>query len=524
MTHRLCLHLVLLWFAPLTLVGVSQSFLTNGLTAYYPLQGSGEDQSGNGFHLDCQDVTFASAIGPTMAGFFRETAASLCVVNRSFLARQAYWTWSARVYVPPSDEGSVQALYHEGTKGGPLFRLNVYPAANVLRVTAWNPATPSMWTDVKVPAPMQGKWSGITMTFAADSNYTGLLNVYLNGTLVTTADLSVAAPGPEVPCVAVLGNGWDFGDRDYGTLPFKGGINNVRLYNRALSASEVQELEAYHFVTESDSLRSGLVAHYPFNGNARDESWNHNDGVVSQAVPTVDRFGASDCAYSFDGKTSYIKCSSIPALKIRTNLTIALWIRRASVSAVVLIKGNNRENAYSISLDSDGSVSFNHQDFRVVNHTSLAPPGTWFHVVWTVCPESSRLYLNGALVDETAGGEFFTGDGDLYIGAIDDPPVGWFFAGALDELRIYNRVLSPAEAMQLYTIESGPRMKLIKAVRPAFYNVTIGSKYQLQVSADMSTWIDHGLPFTATSMSVVYPEYWDVDSWNSLFVRLAEVP
>ncbi len=52
-----------------------------------------------------------------------------------------------------------------------------------------------------------------------------------------------------------------------------------------------------------DSLRNGLVACYPFTGNARD-GFSYNDGIVYYAESTSDRFGRSASAYSFNG----IKC------------------------------------------------------------------------------------------------------------------------------------------------------------------------------------------------------------------------
>ncbi|MHB9008116.1 MAG: LamG domain-containing protein [Limisphaerales bacterium] len=525
-TKSTLLLIIFCFLAPLS-VGFSQSFLTNGLVTYYPLQGNGNDQSGNHFDLNCTDVTFASGLGTNVAAFFSGTASSLCVVSNSFFGWQTNWTWSAWIYVPLSEESSVQALYHEGTTGA-YFGLNVYPAANILRVISWNPATTSIWAYVNVPAPMQGQWTDVALTFAATNLNTGVLNVFLNGTLTKTTEFPVAAQPAAVPAVAVLGNGWGFGQSDYRTMPFRGGINNVRFYNRALSAPEVQQLHTYESVSQPDPLMNGLVAYYPFNGSAHDESWNHNDGIVSNALLAADRFGVANSAYSFDGKSSYIKFPSIPALKIRTNLTVALWIKRLNSSAAVLVKGNNLENAYSISLDMDGSVSFSHQDFRVVNHTSFSPAGTWFYAVWTVSAQSAKLYVNGALVDEGAGEEFYTGDGELFLGAFNDPPVGWFYSGSLDEIRIYNRVLSADEALRLYSIESsagsGSSVVLIKALKPSFYNLIPTRSYQLQISSDMSTWTNHGSPFTATSTSTVYPQYFDVDNWGGLFFRLQVVP
>ena len=51
---------------------------------------------------------------------------------------------------------------------------------------------------------------------------------------------------------------------------------------------------------------NGLVAYYPFNGNANDYSLNANNGTVIDATLTADRFGNTNSAYQFNGNGSYI--------------------------------------------------------------------------------------------------------------------------------------------------------------------------------------------------------------------------
>jgi hypothetical protein len=72
----------------------------------------------------------------------------------------------------------------------------------------------------------------------------------------------------------------------------------------------------------------------------------------------------------------------------------------------------------------------------------------------------------------------------------------------------------------LAVYEYGPRVGLMKAVKPWFSNLTPTTNYQLQLSADMNTWTNHGSAFTATNTSMIYPQYWDVDNWSSLFFRV----
>jgi len=75
-------------------------------------------------------------------------------------------------------------------------------------------------------------------------------------------------------------------------------------------------------------LNDGLVAYYPFNGNARDESGNFNDGAVNGATLTEDRFGNKESAYSFDGIANKIAIQDAPLLNFgKTELSIAVWIK-----------------------------------------------------------------------------------------------------------------------------------------------------------------------------------------------------
>ena len=96
----------------------------------------------------------------------------------------------------------------------------------------------------------------------------------------------------------------------------------------------------------------------------------------------------------------------------------------------------------------------------------------------------------------------------------------------MDDVRIYFRALSATEVQQLYVYESGPgpRVNLLKAVKPSFYNLTVSTNYQLQLSGNMNSWTNRGSAFTATTTSMIYPQYWDVDNWNQLFFRLQVAP
>src|SRR5688572_22093955 len=69
---------------------------------------------------------------------------------------------------------------------------------------------------------------------------------------------------------------------------------------------------------------TGLVAYYPFSGNANDSIGN-NDGTVYGAALTTDRFGNPNSAYTFDGVNDYIKVSDAIGLN-NPNFTYSAWV------------------------------------------------------------------------------------------------------------------------------------------------------------------------------------------------------
>jgi hypothetical protein len=82
-------------------------------------------------------------------------------------------------------------------------------------------------------------------------------------------------------------------------------------------------------------LSSGLVAHYPFNGNANDVSGNGNNGVVNGATLSVDRYGKANSAYGFKGHGSnnHIKVPNSNTLKFK-EMSVSIWYKVKSPSGM----------------------------------------------------------------------------------------------------------------------------------------------------------------------------------------------
>ncbi len=264
-------------------------------------------------------------------------------------------------------------------------------------------------------------------------------------------------------------------------------------------------------------LTNGLVAYYPFNGDANDASGNGNDGIVVHPGTFIsDRFGVSQGAVQFADFPAGPSHIETPQSQENPQIfSMCLWFRPDGSAGQLLHLSNTDRQ---IGTDAAGNLHFflyPGYGVYLMSPTPVTGP-RWHAVVATLSSAGMKLYLDGACIATKAN---FT--------SAQYAISHWAMANGtavLDDVRIYNRALSAAEVRQLYLYEAGPQVDLIKAVKPSFRNLTLSTNYQLQVSSDMNHWTNEGTPFTATSTTMIYPQYWDVENWNSLFFRLQMTP
>jgi len=297
-----------------------------------------------------------------------------------------------------------------------------------------------------------------------------------------------------------------------------------------------------------NQFSNGLVVYYPFDGNANDASGNTNDGIVFGAAPTTDRFANSNAAFSFNGGSgSYIEAPGSPLLNtLVDSISISSWVYLTTATsddgAIVARRdfvGNptGERTHFEFTVTRDLGIAFlsqnNQNDSLYFSYfespTNVVPLSQWCSVSVTFTNGLIGLYLNGNRIASTNLGykQLYPYNQWLDIGIVHrsgGTPYFSAFNGKIDDVRIYDRALSAGEVQQLYQYESGLRLSLIKAVKPSFYNLSIGASYQLQVSTDLTNWMNQGSPFTATNLNFIYPQYFDVDNWAQLFFRLQVVP
>jgi hypothetical protein len=204
-------------------------------------------------------------------------------------------------------------------------------------------------------------------------------------------------------------------------------------------------------------ITDGLVAYYPFNGNASDANGNGINGTVHDATLTTDKFNNPNGAYHFNGKSSYIKFDN--KLPDMDSMTIAAWLNlNCDGSGNVFLSDGDWEigndvtfgmtsDKIYIKADKSGQTLFD----SVKSSQSLK--SSWKHVVWTMTNTASNVYIDGQLLGTVKKGGSNKGYHDFILGTMEYPKgsLGWegYWCGDMSDLRIYNRVLSTSEIQQL---------------------------------------------------------------------------
>ncbi len=243
-----------------------------------------------------------------------------------------------------------------------------------------------------------------------------------------------------------------------------GDIDELRIYNRSLSELEIL------------SLYQGLVAYYPFDGNANDATPNKNDGVVIGPSLTTGQDGQSNSAYSFDGQDDYIRVPHSPSLNIDQDLTLSYWVKFQRVGSSsdafydwqCIVMKTSDGNSFGSMVGRNRELRFYHRDTTSTNSEdwytqhefSTLQASRWYHIALVYTGTTVFYYVNGEPVDSFSRiGEIIPNSTDMLIGRdgqVDGTPNWYPMEGCLDELRIYDRALSSNEIRSQFANEVVP--------------------------------------------------------------------
>ncbi len=295
---------------------------------------------------------------------------------------------------------------------------------------------------------LYGKGSLLTKTWTHLAvTYDGVtLRFCVNGVLVASRAISGAIATSNAPLR--IGGNTIFGEF------FQGRIDDIRIYNKALSPDEIaRDMDA---PVAPPTTSAGPIAAYSFDEGGgttlTDFSRAGNSGVISGAtwVPGGGKFSG---ALFFDGENDWVTVNDADTLDLSSTLTLEAWIYPTNVTdwrSILVKEQEGQPSAYGLFAANGlapspaGKVYLtNGVNERLYGAAPLAR-NTWSHIAFTYDGETMRFYLNGAQVSSRVlRGTVLTSKNPLRIGG--NGVYGEFFQGKIDEVRIYNRTLSIGE-------------------------------------------------------------------------------
>ena len=264
---------------------------------------------------------------------------------------------------------------------------------------------------------------------------------------------------------------------------FNGKLDDIRIYNRALTDTEVQQL--YQAEAPPIDLNTGLVAYYKMDGNAQDASGNSNHGTAQNGVTFgTDRFGNAGKAASFDGVDDRITAPHSSSIYFTNSqpYTTSIWFKPISNTQSFMILKNANYGLQWRGITNtlgfyNGTYHYSTKNNWVLNqwyHITLIDNGT----------DKVSLYINGILDKADNQNPSRFGNYSLEMGKWEEPNQ-IFFNGSLDDIRIYDRALSDAEVLTLYGLENSGEIATIP-ITPSLTlnptNPTLGSTITLNGS------------------------------------------
>jgi len=328
-------------------------------------------------------------------------------------------------------------------------------------------------TSVNGSVPLN-KWTYVSVTRDA----AGLASLYVNGVLSGAANRANGTPtaGLSVAIGGVSGGAT--------SNPFRGSMDDVRIYNRVLTAAEIKQLynQSSAKVNTSQNpagtLSSGLVGWWTFDGknliqNVADSSglgnngYREGTGATSSAVVS----GKVGQALMFNGVdntgVNALSPVTLDDLDTTGGLTVSAWIRPKSFTGQTVVVGKGGIGAaggWTIFQDGGaGTIRFL-KDYATTDlsnrwsFTSANYLNKWVHVVITW--DGSDQYTNvNCYLDGIERADATPADG---VGAKNSDAAQVLrmasgagtsrFIGDMDDMRIYNRVLSAVEIKQIYNM------------------------------------------------------------------------
>ena len=412
----------------------------NGLVAYYPFNGNANDESGNGNNGTVNGATLTEDRFGKSNNAYSFNGTSSYIDIPSGIGVQAPNKFSYSFWCNTSSSTTtMRMINHVFTNIGNYASVEIVAGKIFLRIDT-GPNVKSIATSGTYS---DGKWHHVAVIHNSDSLY-----LYIDSTSAGAVAYSTT--------VVSSGTGETyFGKYSTGQFYYNGLLDDIRIYDYALSRTQIDSL--YHdggWTGNPPANATGVIAYYPFNGNANDASGNGHNGTVTGCVLTKDRFENTGSAYDFKGTNGLINLFDLP-IDTCTSGAFSLWINAEQYNAIAdVLDGRNGSTGQFFGL----SCRTNDRDFWVygggisnrAKSTAAYTPG-WHHFVGLWGSVGHKLYMDGVEI----GNSTYTGKIDpsfsrIFIG--NSMAGSGNFPGVIDDVCFFDHAITQSQIDSLYHI------------------------------------------------------------------------
>jgi hypothetical protein len=297
---------------------------------------------------------------------------------------------------------------------------------------------------------------------------------------------------------------------------FNGLLDEVTIYNRALDASEIEDIYnadgAGKYIPDCVPCPTNAVAWWPAEGDATDILNGHNGSPVNGADFASGMVGQ---AFALNGTNQYVEVPDSTALNPTSAMTVEAWVKPrlpfcTSWAPVIKKEGSGGGTDNGFSLETSGSSSLLFWLYLNGPGWSCSPSATltadtWSHFAGVYNGSAISIYLNGSLVGSySASGQIVASTNSLQTG--HDPVLtDRYFNGYIDEPTIYARALSAQEIQSIYDAGSNGKCHsaatLSILTQPTNQTVTVGQNATFYVSATGNGTLTYQWTFSGANIS-----------------------
>ena len=446
---------------------------SDGLAGWYPFSGNANDESGNGNNgLINGSILSTDRFGNDNSAYTFDGVDDFIQLEYLFpsIAGSSSATYNCWALSIEASGGVLVSQWYQGATAGPVGLYYALTPQN--RVAAGMIAGEGIITASETQSTQN--WNMYTIVFNANAALSSdKVKIYQNGIPIQLQLYNAPFSVGNQSNIATIGaRAINEGVGEF----YKGQLDDIAIYNRALSQEEITALFTGEPVNAPSAcnplpsnLQNGLVGYWPFCGDANDESGNGNAGAVNGATLTEDRFGLANAAYDFDGIGDNVLIDNMPFCE---NYTFNCWLRCDTIFTPYPEIYNTSNADENNRLHLVGNIyPFNEQgkvftgddnNGNLATSTSKVNDNNWnmITVIYDYTNNDVKLLVNGEVEATETIINPSTFEGALMFGngfsqqPNPQPYDSKGFVGHLDDIGIWNRALTAEEVQELYTLNA----------------------------------------------------------------------